>query len=121
MADMAVMWLEEGIDAVPRSKGGRTGPAGELFAATTTEVRWAEDWKSSPATAAHTSTNATPRPICQGRRWCVPVDRRRPPRFSGCADPKVGRAGAVDVTMGAPVPQSLTDSIWVTRNDVDAS
>ena len=49
---MAVMWLEVGIDAVPRSPGVRTAPAGRLLAATTTEVRWAEDWKSAPATAA---------------------------------------------------------------------
>ena len=104
--------------AVPRSAGVRTVPAAKLLAATTMVTRLAEDWKSAPATAAHTRTRAIPRPICQGRRWWVPVTRRSPFRlsFSG-GDTKAGRVGAVVVTIGSPVLQLFTDSIWATLSE----
>ena len=54
--------------AVPRSAGVKTVPAAKVLVATTTFTRLAEDWNSAPATAAHTSTRAMPRPICHGRR-----------------------------------------------------
>ena len=88
----------------PEIAGVRTVPAGRFFVATTTDTRLAEDWNTAPATAAQTSTRAIPRPICQGRRWWVPADSRSPPRVSTMGgDAKVGRVGAVDVAMGAPV------------------
>ncbi len=59
-----------------------------------------------------------PRPICQGRRWWVPVTRRRPLRCSTSGgDTKAGRAGAVVVTIGSPVLQLFTDSIWATFSE----
>ena len=100
---MAVMSPEAGIVAVPRSAGVRTVPAAKLLAATTMLTRLDEDWNSAPATAAHTRTRAMPRPICQGRRWWVPLTRRSPLRCSTSGgDTKAGRAGVVVVTIGSP-------------------
>ena len=66
---MAVMSPEAGIDATARSLVVSTVPAGRLLAATRIDTFLADDWNTAPATAAQTSTRATPRPICHGRRW----------------------------------------------------
>ena len=49
--------------------GSEHGAGGEALGGHDDRTRLAEDWKTAPATAAHTRTRATPRPICQGRRW----------------------------------------------------
>ena len=118
---MAVMSPEAGIDAVARSPAVRTVPAGRLLAATRMVTFLADDWKTAPATAAHTSTRATPSPICHGRRWWVVDEIRSPPdRLSpvGGGVVKVERVGAVVTAMETPVPQLLTDSIWATSREV---
>ena len=122
VADMAVMSPEAGIDAGGEVAGGEDGAGRQALGRHDDGHLLADDWNSAPATAAHTSTRATPRPICQGRRWWVGGRDRSPPagsRPSG-GDAKAGRVGAVVMAMETPVPQLLTDSIWATLSEVDA-
>ncbi len=107
--------------AVPRSPAVRTVPAGRLLAATRMVTFLAEDWKTrSGHGRAHQHQGDAeadlPRTALVG-----PVDEiRRPPagsRPSGGGG-EGGRAGAVVMAIGSPVPQLLTDSIWATSSEV---